>query len=358
MSRWLLAWSLAFLACCNGVPRHSKGQVATLDEGQGHMRGDNPIPGAGEGTEECPNESGRKTRTGGTECDNEGIHRSCTVSGHKRGLGEAERCMAHVNTIVDSGKPTIDFEALERLEKALARTEVNETTSMFVGRVIALLLKPGGRHASLDISASDSQAEAGMTVNNSKVSVQLPRELHNSWDDTILFCMVTWPHSIWNVTSQELYQKRLLSLSVRGKAIAGLKERVNITVNTIALNETQSPRCAFWNSSTKTFSSSGCRTVWERGQSHVTCSCDHLTYFAVLIVSAPLSDTNEAVLSYISLIGCSLSLFALVITLLLFINKRQIREDVSMKVHVNLAVALILLNAHFLPSQAAALSAP
>ncbi|XP_061562538.1 adhesion G protein-coupled receptor L4-like isoform X2 [Phycodurus eques] len=318
MSRWLLAWSLAFLACCNGVPRHSKGQVATLDEGQGHMRGDNPIPGAGEGTEECPNESGRKTRTGGTECDNEGIHRSCTVSGHKRGLGEAERCMAHVNTIVDSGKPTIDFEALERLEKALARTEVNETTSMFVGRVIALLLKPGGRHASLDISASDSQ----------------------------------------NVTSQELYQKRLLSLSVRGKAIAGLKERVNITVNTIALNETQSPRCAFWNSSTKTFSSSGCRTVWERGQSHVTCSCDHLTYFAVLIVSAPLSDTNEAVLSYISLIGCSLSLFALVITLLLFINKRQIREDVSMKVHVNLAVALILLNAHFLPSQAAALSAP
>lgn len=35
---------------------------------------------------------------------------------------------------------------------------------------------------------------------------------------------------------------------------------------------------------------------------------------------------------------------------------RKLREDVSMKVHANLAVALILLNAHFLSSQAAALS--
>ena len=29
---------------------------------------------------------------------------------------------------------------------------------------------------------------------------------------------------------------------------------------------------------------------------------------------------------------------------------RKLREDVSMKIHVNLAVALILLNLHFLPS--------
>jgi len=32
------------------------------------------------------------------------------------------------------------------------------------------------------------------------------------------------------------------------------------------------------------FSSQGCLTLWERGQSHVTCSCDHLTIFGVLLV--------------------------------------------------------------------------
>lgn len=33
------------------------------------------------------------------------------------------------------------------------------------------------------------------------------------------------------------------------------------------------------------FSSSGCDTVWKRGQSHITCSCDHLTFFGVLMVN-------------------------------------------------------------------------
>ncbi|XP_030599139.1 adhesion G-protein coupled receptor G1-like [Archocentrus centrarchus] len=64
-----------------------------------------------------------------------------------------------------------------------------------------------------------------------------------------------------------------------------------------------------------------------------------------------LSSTDQKILTYISLIGCSLSLFALVITVLLFITNRKLREDVSMKVHINLVIALILLNLHFLLSQ-------
>lgn len=32
------------------------------------------------------------------------------------------------------------------------------------------------------------------------------------------------------------------------------------------------------------YSSYGCETLWKHGQNHVTCSCDHLTYFGVLMV--------------------------------------------------------------------------
>lgn len=32
------------------------------------------------------------------------------------------------------------------------------------------------------------------------------------------------------------------------------------------------------------YSRDGCLTLWERGQNHITCSCDHLTYFSVLMV--------------------------------------------------------------------------
>ncbi|XP_051920032.1 adhesion G-protein coupled receptor G5-like [Hippocampus zosterae] len=422
MKRRILVWLLPLWACCDRVLRHNE----DLDQSPG--RGDTPHPSADGGTE-CLNK----------DCKIKGLHASCAVSGPKRGLADAKRCMAHVKAIMDDEKPDIDFEAIERLENSLAQTEVKASTSMQVGHMVALLLKPRGRLPGLHISASDNEANAGAPVNNSRVNVHLPGDLLPGSDDSLLFCMVTWPRSLWvhksivvqymrrkliffywrkqkrkrllkcahppttegvamfrinqshsksrfmelrtylqyfsiffliqafyvvdvccsplqNVTSEELYQNRLLGLRLRGKTVSGLRQRVNITVNTVVVNETQSPKCAFLNFSTKAFSSSGCRTIWEPGQSHVTCSCDHLTYFGILLVSAPLSDADEAVLSYLSLIGCTLSLISLVITLLLFIAKRKLREDVSMKVHANLAVALILLNAHFLSSRAAALS--
>ncbi|XP_037102888.1 adhesion G-protein coupled receptor G5-like isoform X2 [Syngnathus acus] len=336
MKWWLLVWLLPLLARCDGDPQNSKDTV----------RGDNPNPSDGRDEKEALE----------TYCDNEDIYQSCKVSGPKRGLADAECCMAQVNTILGGRKPNIDFEAIERLEQSLEQIEVKETTSISVGQLVALLLKPGRRRAALHISASDNHAVAGAAINNGRVNIRLPGDVLSSLSDTMLFCMVTWPRSIWNVTSEELYQNRLLGLSVRGKNISGLRERVNITVNMVTVNETQSPRCVFLNFSSKSFSSSGCLTIWEPGQSDVTCSCDHLTYFGILLVSAPLSDTDEAVLTYLSVIGCSLSLVALVITLLLFVVKGKLREDVSMKVHANLAVALILLNAHFLSSRAAALS--
>ncbi|MEQ2161114.1 hypothetical protein GOODEAATRI_006397, partial [Goodea atripinnis] len=71
-------------------------------------------------------------------------------------------------------------------------------------------------------------------------------------------------------------------------------------------------------------------------------------------VSADLSPKDQEIISYITFIGCGISLFALVITVLLFIANRNLRGDDSKKIHINLTVALILLNIHFLSSQAVA----
>ncbi|XP_014911615.1 adhesion G-protein coupled receptor G2-like [Poecilia latipinna] len=73
-------------------------------------------------------------------------------------------------------------------------------------------------------------------------------------------------------------------------------------------------------------------------------------------VSADLSAKDAEILSYITYIGCGISLFALVITVLLFTVNRKLRGDDSKKIHISLAASLILLNVHFLPSQAAAAS--
>uniref|UniRef100_UPI0037E841D8 adhesion G-protein coupled receptor G1-like n=1 Tax=Semicossyphus pulcher TaxID=241346 RepID=UPI0037E841D8 len=264
--------------------------------------------------------------------------------------------MEDVNNILKNGNLHDTIEAIESLEQALKETEVNDTTSMSVNNLVALLHKPKGSFTGLEIYANDNEAMTDRAVTNNKVSVRLPKELDAGSNNTIVFCMLTWPET--NMTSQgssDVYENRLVGLSVQGKNISGLQERVNITMNfTMAINETRKPSCRFLNFSTQEFSEDGCLTLWDRSQGHITCSCDHLTYFGVLMLSVNISPVHQEILSYITLIGCSLSLLVLVVTVLLFITKRKVRADISMKVHIHLAVALILLNVHFLPSQAVA----
>ncbi|XP_042340320.1 adhesion G-protein coupled receptor G1 [Plectropomus leopardus] len=261
--------------------------------------------------------------------------------------------MEDVNHILENGNHNETIEALENLEYVLEETEVEETTYMSVSRLVAILHKPKGPFAGLEIYANENEAVSDKAITNSKVRVRLPRELDAGSNNTIVFCMLTWPEAngtIWG-TEGVLYESRLFGLSVRGKNISGLQEYVNIIVN-LTENENKEPRCVFFNFTTEEFSSDGCQTVWKRGQ--VNCSCDHLTYFGVLMVSPSFSPKDQEILTYITLIGCSLSLVTLVITVLLFITNRKVRADVSMKVHINLAIALIFLNLHFLPSQTVA----
>ncbi|GAA6225904.1 adhesion G-protein coupled receptor G5-like [Lates japonicus] len=270
---------------------------------------------------------------------------------------DARKCMEDVNSILENGAGHCSIEAMDSLEKLLEETEVNETTFISVSRLMAVVHKPKYPFNGLEFYASENEVMSEKAVANSRVSVRLPRELDTGSDNTIVFCLLTWPETNGTIfgASAVLYENKLVGLSVRGKNIAGLQERVNITVNlTVGINETQNPECVFYNFSRKEYSKDGCLTLWERGQSHITCSCDHLTYFGVLMVSAHLDPKDQEILSYITLIGCSISLFALVITVVIFITNRTVRGDVSMKIHINLAIALILLNLHFLPSHTVA----
>ncbi|XP_067349022.1 adhesion G-protein coupled receptor G2-like [Channa argus] len=240
-------------------------------------------------------------------------------------------------------------------ESVLLETKVDENASISMNHLVAFLFKPKHTFAGLEIIANDKKAMPDKSLNNSIVNVHLPRELDAGPNNTIVFCMLTWKEpdgTMWNQTDV-LYERRLVGLSVGGKVISGLKERVNITMNlTTVIHKKQEPRCVFYNFSTEAFSSDGCLTLWKRDQRYITCSCNHLTYFGVLMVTpSNLSPEDTLILKYITLIGCSLSLVGLIINLLLFITNRKLRTDVSMRVHFSLAIALILLNVHFLISQ-------
>ncbi|XP_036951582.1 adhesion G-protein coupled receptor G1-like isoform X1 [Acanthopagrus latus] len=292
----------------------------------------------------------------------QGSGRCKPSSGRKAAILDTRCCMEEINSILEKGTGRNTIDAMRNLERMLEDTEVNGTTPISIKRLVAILHRPNGPFRGLEINANETKAMSAMAVNNSKVRIQLPRELGVGSDNTIVFCMLTWPETngtIWEAPG-EIYESRLIGLSVQGKNVSGLQERVNITMNLILKeNETRRPMCAFFNFSTQKYSSYGCETLWDNSQDHVTCSCDHLTYFGVLMVSANISPEDQQILTFITLTGCSISLFALVLTVLLFITNKTIRTDVSMKVHINLAIALILLNVHFLPSHTVAeLSSP
>ncbi|KAI4875395.1 hypothetical protein NFI96_018098 [Prochilodus magdalenae] len=305
------------------------------------------------------------------------------------------------------------MKSVKNLEKALERTNISKSESLPIGNLTAYLHQVDRRSGSLTLYANDTMAHTNSSlVLNSTVQVSLPEELvADSVNRTVVFCMITLPkhfesqnimnHQLIGVSISEKNVsglKSLVNISVYAKPPADKVPKCkfyNISAivrelklkRTWVLQQDNDPKHAtspepnpiemLWHDLKKArkqfslntirrtvqlmkqiscflfyptgFEDTGCFTNWSANEHRITCSCDHLTYFAILMVSPPnISEKDEIVLTYISKVGCGLSLLFLVITVILYCVKWRASADHSQQVHVNLAVALILLNAHFL----------
>uniref|UniRef100_A0A3P9MEZ9 Adhesion G protein-coupled receptor G3 n=1 Tax=Oryzias latipes TaxID=8090 RepID=A0A3P9MEZ9_ORYLA len=245
----------------------------------------------------------------------------------------------------------ISSRGTKNIETLLESISVNKTTTISGENYVVMLYKHTNPFNGAVFYANETQADSDKPVYNPTITVQLPGELNLSkMEDMIVF--INLKLSDWNDSFPRLYENRLVGLSVKNRRITGLKTPVNITMSYSAgLNKTQEPQCVFLNNTSQAFSTEGCQTQWEYGQHQVICSCDHLTYFGILMVSASLSSTDQQILSRITEIGCGISLFCLVVTVFVFYTRRKIKVDDSKKIHISLAIALILLNLHFLTSE-------
>ena len=87
------------------------------------------------------------------------------------------------------------------------------------------------------------------------------------------------------------------------------------------------PSCVYYNATSPTWSSLGCQVVSFNSAS-VTCRCDHLTSFALLLStqssesssSNPISQANARALDFVTYIGLAISIFSLIISLFTFIK--------------------------------------
>ncbi|XP_018016966.1 latrophilin Cirl isoform X3 [Hyalella azteca] len=148
----------------------------------------------------------------------------------------------------------------------------------------------------------------------------------------------TWSGS--NVT--RMVNSRVVSASLGHGRHIQLPKPVTIVFSLLRQENVTNPVCAFWDYTTASWSDEGCRVVLHN-RSHVTCECDHLTNFAVIMeeqTSVVAVDTQ----SYVRVIvyaGCIICLVCLAASLVMFTLFKSLSTPCS-AIHHQLCVCLLV----------------
>ncbi|XP_056107543.1 adhesion G-protein coupled receptor G2-like [Rhinichthys klamathensis goyatoka] len=116
--------------------------------------------------------------------------------------------------------------------------------------------------------------------------------------------------------------------------------------------------CSSWDGKGNlTWTTSGCETV-KIDNNTIKCLCSHLTFFAVLMsppdVNPNITASYVESLSFISSIGCGISMFFLSVALFMHFLLRKAKSNQATKILINMFVALFLLNLSFLSNESVA----
>jgi hypothetical protein len=205
-----------------------------------------------------------------------------------------------------------------------------------------------------------------MSIGKTRLGISLPQTLVDSLSGNETNLRIQFV--VYNRSSFFQEQKydnytipspNVLSSSVGSQTITQLPDSVVIRFDQFLWNDSFFPQCVFWNNSLNDghggWSDSGCVLI-ETTDKSITCSCNHLTSFSALMTirtreneesnGCPCKEQNEAVLSLISLTGCTISAFALVLTiiaLIMLIRRKKRRGMYSPALlQLNLCLALLL----------------
>uniref|UniRef100_G1PD76 Adhesion G-protein coupled receptor G1 n=1 Tax=Myotis lucifugus TaxID=59463 RepID=G1PD76_MYOLU len=160
--------------------------------------------------------------------------------------------------------------------------------------------------------------------------------------------------------SSQVLGEKVLGIVVPNTKVANLSEPVVLTFQHQPQPKNVTLQCVFWVEGSAltgpgSWSSAGCKTISREMQT--SCHCDHLTYFAVLMVaSVEVDAVHKHYLTLLSYVGCVISALACVLTIAAYLFSRRKSRDYTIKVHMNLLLAVFLLDVSFLLSEPVALT--
>uniref|UniRef100_A0A8C5GL01 Adhesion G-protein coupled receptor G2 n=1 Tax=Gouania willdenowi TaxID=441366 RepID=A0A8C5GL01_GOUWI len=148
----------------------------------------------------------------------------------------------------------------------------------------------------------------------------------------------------------------VLTSSVADMSIRNLSENIELTIRYLTPVEVNNhvSSCVFWdfalNGGGGGWSSLGCSIIRTTAEDS-TCSCNHLTAFAILLDLSrqeTVDPKHAQVLTFITYIGCGISAIFLAVTLLTYLMFDKLQRDIPAKILVQLCFSLLLLNLVFL----------
>ncbi|XP_062245861.1 adhesion G-protein coupled receptor G1-like [Platichthys flesus] len=140
----------------------------------------------------------------------------------------------------------------------------------------------------------------------------------------------------------------VLAVTAGSQPVGNLPQPIKLTFTQTRQMEYRT--CVFWqelDNGTGIWSTYGCNTN-DTG-AVVICSCNHLSFFAVLVnPNLSVDETHSMGLSYINYIGSALSVVFTVMSLIIYICLQQQRPEKVIGVHIQLSGAVLCLHLSFL----------
>ncbi|NXO06011.1 AGRG1 protein, partial [Oriolus oriolus] len=249
---------------------------------------------------------------------------------------------------------------LGELEKMLAKVELegqNQTFGEATVHATVLKVQPSWAPQHLTFA---SQREEGGEVQGFAVDLpsslfMMVKEREEVVEHRVLLMDINRQTMFQDENSSHVLGDKVVSISLVDTVVANLSDPVVLTFFHDQLPRNVTPLCVFWQEDTSAISGSwdsyGCTTV--TGSSQTECRCNHLTYFAVLMVSSPeITSVHRNYLSIITYVGCLISALASICTIFfLYFRSKQRDQITSMHIHMNLLVAIFLLDVNFLISE-------
>ncbi|XP_070616805.1 adhesion G-protein coupled receptor G1-like [Erythrolamprus reginae] len=247
--------------------------------------------------------------------------------------------------------PFID---LQHLESILAKTQFQGLHKRFGRSKILANVHKIGPETPGNLSIEEIVQDVGINqfqVTLSKTVLAKAKGAKVNQEGRVVMLAATSLVLFKDNDSKQILGGKVIGISVGNTSVHSLlpKERISITFWHNQSNFT--PSCVFWVMGAKPgdigkWNTSGCE-VEHRGN-QTTCLCDHLTFFAVLMLpSSEIDEIHKNYLTTVSYVGCLVSALASLVTIV-FLCFRKRQRDHVIYVHMNLLGAIFLLDVSFL----------